>query len=213
MIIKAFSIMKKLVWFAFIFFNLHAIFAQIPPPLPVIDSSKANNNKPVPAKHTDSLSTMLPSNDIIDNLSKAQTLSKFFNAIQVAGLTETFKSKGPVTLFVPDNQAFEKMSAGKLDTLFRPGHAPELVALITYHAIAGRLTSRDIERQINSNHNLGTFTTITGSKLTATIDTNRNIVLIDENGRRSMIKRFDIPQSNGILFVIDSVLIPKKKLL
>ena len=83
--------------------------------------------------------------------------------------------------------------------------------LLTYHAIAGRLSARDIERKINSNNGRATFTTIAGSTLIAKIDTNRNIVLIDENGGESVISKFDIQQSNGLLHIVNAVLVPKPK--
>jgi uncharacterized surface protein with fasciclin (FAS1) repeats len=83
--------------------------------------------------------------------------------------------------------------------------------LLTYHAIAGRLTARDIARKINANNGEAVFTTIAGSKLTAKIDVNRNIVLVDENGNESIISKFDIPQSNGILHIVTSVLVPKPR--
>ena len=79
--------------------------------------------------------------------------------------------------------------------------------------LQARLTAHDIERKINANNGEATFTTIAGTKLTAKIDENRNIVLIDENGGQSIISKFDIPQSNGILHIVTSVLVPKAKII
>jgi len=84
-----------------------------------------------------------------------------------------------------------------------------LLNLIKYHAIAGKVTSKDIERQIKSANGQTTFTTLSGRTLTAKINENRNIVLVDENGGQSIISRLDIQQSNGTLFVVTQVLLPK----
>jgi uncharacterized surface protein with fasciclin (FAS1) repeats len=151
---------------------------------------------------------MTSSNDVVENIALSKEYTVLVTAIQNAGLTDTFKSKGPITIFAPTNQAFEKLPAGKLDTLLKPEHKLDLSMLITYHAIAGRITAKDIEKKINSNNGMATFTTIAGSKLTAKIDSNRNIVLVDENGGESIISKFDIQQSNGMLHVVNSVLIP-----
>jgi uncharacterized surface protein with fasciclin (FAS1) repeats len=205
--------MKKLVLFVSFISNSLILFAQTTPAVITPgDSTKLNSNKTYPVKK-DSKTSILRTNNIADNIAATKTFSKFFNAIQAAGLVETFKSKGPITIFVPDDNAFEKTSSGKLDTLLRADHKLELIAFVTYHAITGQINSKEIIKQIHSNKNLATFTTLAGSKLMAKIDDNHNIVLIDENGRQSTVSQFDMEQSNGILFVINSVLIPKNKLL
>jgi len=174
---------------------------------PVIDSVKAKWGK---VKIVDG-AEMTSSNDIVENIAQSKEYTTLTSVIEDAGLTETFKSKGPITVFAPTNQAFDKMPAGQLDTLLKPNHKLDLSYLLTYHAIAGRLTARDIARKINANNGEATFTTIAGSKLIAKIDENRNIVLIDENGNESIISRFDIPQSNGILHIVTAVLLPKPR--
>ncbi|WP_295671146.1 fasciclin domain-containing protein [uncultured Mucilaginibacter sp.] len=154
---------------------------------------------------------MTSSNDIIENITQSQEYTTLVTVIEDAGLTQTFKSKGPITVFAPTNKAFEKLPAGQLDTLVKPNHKDDLSYLITYHAMAGRVTAHDIEKKINANNGEATFTTLAGTKLTAKIDENRNIVLIDENGGQSIISKFDIQQSNGILHIVTSVLVPKPK--
>lgn len=154
---------------------------------------------------------MISTSDIIENMGKSKEYTILIAAIENAGLTQTFKSKGPITIFAPTNLAFGKMGAGILDSLLLPVHKFDLSYLLTYHAVAGKLTTRDIARKINANNGQATFTTIAGSKLTAKIDVNRNIVLIDENGGESIISKFDIPQSNGMLHVVNAVLSPKAK--
>jgi uncharacterized surface protein with fasciclin (FAS1) repeats len=174
---------------------------------PVIDSIKAKWGK---IKIVDG-ATMVSSNDIIENIGQSKEYTTFVTAIENAGLTETFKSKGPITIFAPTNQAFDKLPPGELDTLLKPEHKLDLSYLITSHAIAGKLSAKDIAHKINSSNGQATFTTIAGSKLVAKIDTNRNIILVDENGGECIISKFNIQQSNGMLHVVNSVLVPKSK--
>lgn len=154
---------------------------------------------------------MSPSNNIMDNLSSSPEFSVLVNAIKTAGLTDTFNGNNAITIFAPTNKAFEKLESGKLDTLLLPVHQGELTNLLQYHAIAGRITSKDIERQIKAGNGQAIFTTLSGGVLKARINENRNIALTDENGDQGVISKFDIPQSNGILHIISSVLTPRLK--
>lgn len=154
---------------------------------------------------------MLPANDIIKNIALSKELSTFYNFINKTNLAATFQSRGPITMFVPANDAFLNLPDGKLDSLMKPSYVWELTRLISYHSIPGRFKAKDIEKEINKNKGTATFTTLTGNKLTAKIDANRNIVLIDENGGESIISRFDIEQNNGMLHVVNKVLQPKVK--
>ena len=192
----------------FLFLNAAALFAQQTIVAnPVLDTVKARWGR---IKIVDG-ATMISSNDFMENMAQSKEYTILISAIQNAGLTQTFKSKGPITVFAPTNEAFAKLPAGQMDTLLKPNHVLDLSYLLTYHAIAGRITAKDIERKINSNNGQATFTTIAGSVLTAKIDANRNIVLIDENGGESIISRFNIPQSNGLLHIVNAVLVPKTK--
>ena len=200
--------MKKWIAFVMLVLNSTFLFAQKTTIVnPVIDTVRAKWGK---IKIVDG-AAMISSNDIIENMALSKEYTVLITAIEEAGLTETFKSKGPITVFAPTNQAFDKLPVGELDTLLKPNHKLDLNYLLTYHAIAGRISARDIERKINSNNGQATYTTIAGSKLIAKIDTNRNIVLVDENGGESVISKFDIQQSNGILHIVTSVLVPKTK--
>lgn len=203
--------MKKLTLFVCAIFNACILFAQAPPILTNTDTTLKTTKPAPPLIKPGIADAMLPANDIVTNITRAKELSIFLKIMQAAGLTETFTSKGPVTLFIPTNSAFAKLSAGKLDTLLMPEHKYDLIALITYHAIAGKITSKDIAHQISSNNGLATYTTLTGNRLTAKIDENRNIVLVDENGGQSIISKFDIEQNNGLIHLINAVLIPKFK--
>jgi len=196
-------------------------FAQITtdpisvPPLPVTRAnvnSSLTTGKVFPNKVDDVKAGKSGTKPITDNIADNKSLSKFYKAVQVAGLSETFKSKGPVTLFAPDDNAFAKISAGRLDTLLRPDHKPQLLAILTYHAIAGKFNSRQLVRKC-LNKKTAVFTTLGGGKLTGEIDADHNIIFTDETGGKSMITKMDMEQSNGMLFVINTVLIPKDKIL
>jgi uncharacterized surface protein with fasciclin (FAS1) repeats len=154
---------------------------------------------------------MLPANDVATNLALSNLHHVFYRAIQAAQHNETFKSRGPITVFAPTDQAFANLPPGKLDTLLSEAHKYDLIALITYHAIAGRITAKNITHEIIAHKGLATFIMLNGSKLTAKLDANRNIILIDENGGQSVITRFNIEQSNGLIHSINGVLIPKFK--
>lgn len=200
--------MKKWLIILSIIFSGNTLFAQrTAETRPIIDSVKAKWGK---VKNVNGIA-MVSSNDIIENIALSKEYSVLVAAIEEADLTETFKSKGPITFFAPTNNAFEKLPAGELDTLLKPAHKLDLNYLITTHAIVGRLSIKDIQRKINSSKGEATFRTIAGNTITAKIDNNRNIVLIDENGGQSVISKFDIEQRNGMLHIVNSVLVPKSK--
>lgn len=152
---------------------------------------------------------MTSDKDILDNIAKSKDHTTLTNAISICNLSETLKSRGPLTIFAPTNAAFSKMAPGILDTLYKPAHGTDLTRLLTYHIISGKYTSKDIAKQIANGKGEATFTTLTGSKLKAKINGDRNIVLIDENGKEAVISQFDIEQSNGLIDVVTSVLAPK----
>lgn len=151
--------------------------------------------------------------NIIQNVAKAKDYSILFNAIKAADLTETFESKGPITIFAPTNEAFEKLPGGKMDSLLKPVHKYELSSLLAYHAIPGKVSIKDIARNIREHKGTATFITLAGSKIAARIDANRNIVLTDETGGQCIISQFDVEQSNGMLHVVNSVFMPKQRMI
>jgi uncharacterized surface protein with fasciclin (FAS1) repeats len=186
--------MKKLSLLCFLLLNSYLLFAQ---------------NSTVKTRVVNGY-LMSSAKDVIQNADSSKELSTFISAIKAAGLTDTFKSTGPITVFAPANAAFAKLPAGTLDTLLTPVHLQDLKKLILGHVITGSLTSKEIAKQIRLDNGQAILTTLSGAKLTATIDINRNIVLTDENGSKSIIAAFDIVQSNGILDIVTAVLIPKK---
>jgi len=152
---------------------------------------------------------MSSAKDVIQNIDSVKELSTFASAIKAVGLTDTFTGAGPITVFAPSNIAFAKLPAGTLDTLLAPAHLQALKNFILGHVIGGSLTAKEIAKQVRLNNGQTTLTTLSGAKLTATIDANRNIALTDENGGKSIIATFDIAQSNGILDIVTAVLLPK----
>ena len=207
--------MKKTALFTLFMLAASRLFAQTGPvasaPAPVSDI-QPNSTKSAPNKTSPNKAAKAPSSNITDDLSQEKSFSKFFKVLQTAGLRETFKSKGPITMFVPDDSAFQNISAGKLDTLSRRDHRSELIALVTYHAIAGNLSLREITKQINRSKNSAKFTTLSGGILIGKIDENGNVVFVDETSGKSIISKSDIQPGNGSLFVINRVLIPKDRL-
>jgi uncharacterized surface protein with fasciclin (FAS1) repeats len=193
--------MKKLVSILLILINASFVFAQ---------KSDSSINKPVRVRNITGV-PMRASNTIMVNLSASSDFSLLTNAITTASLTGIFSGNTPITIFAPENRAFGKLEPGKLDTLMLPAHQAELASLINYHAVAGKITSKDLQRQIKAGNGQTSLTTLSGGKLTARINENRNIVLTDESGGQSVISRFDIQQSNGLLDVITAVLSPAAK--
>lgn len=178
------------------------------------DSLKTTHPKLKGIKQKEVNGALMTANlNIIQNVSKSKDYSILLKAINASGLAETFESKGPITIFAPTNSAFAKLPGGKLDTLLKPQHKYELSSLITYHAIAGKVSIKDISRNIKEHKGTATYITLAGSKIAATIDTNRHIILTDENGGQCIISQHDIEQSNGMLHVVNSVFVPKKRML
>jgi uncharacterized surface protein with fasciclin (FAS1) repeats len=186
--------MKKLFLSTLLLFNCCLLFAQ---------------NTAIVTRTVDG-TVMSSANDFVVNAAQSKNLTIFFHLVDTAGISQTFKANTPITVFVPDNQAFLKLDKAVLDTLLKPTHKQELVKLLLSHVIIGKITSKDIAKQISLNNGQAILTTLANTKLTATIDANRNIVLTDENGNKSTISKFDILQKNGILDIITSVLNIKK---
>jgi uncharacterized surface protein with fasciclin (FAS1) repeats len=149
----------------------HLLFAQDSPPAPKVDSTSLEKPRKVSKSDLKPIegTNIVPAKDIDANIRNSKNLSRFYDAIKKAGLPETFRSKGPVTIFVPDNDAISSMPKGKLDTLLQAEHKYDLIALIMYHALAGKVTVKDLARQINAGKGKAQLTTLTGSRLTALI--------------------------------------------
>ncbi|WP_461451974.1 fasciclin domain-containing protein [Mucilaginibacter sp.] len=141
-------------------------------------------------------------------VSPKKELTKFAKAVNALGQKNIFNGQ-LITIFAPDNEAFDKLPASKIDSLLMPTNKAILTTLLNSHIIQGKLTSVDIAKAIHNGGGQAAFTTLAGTKLVAKINPNRNIILIDENGGQSIIKTFNISQGNIEVFIIDSVFLPK----
>ncbi|MGH7885968.1 MAG: fasciclin domain-containing protein [Thermodesulfobacteriota bacterium] len=152
---------------------------------------------------------MLPSKDIVDNAVNSANHTTLVAAVKAAGLVETLKSEGPFTVFAPTNDAFENLPEGTVKTLLKPENKDKLTKVLTYHVVAGKLDSAAIAAAIKKNGGKVTLKTVSGGTLTATTNGPTNVVLVDENGNHANISTYDVNQSNGVIHVIDTVLLPK----
>jgi len=150
---------------------------------------------------------MYPNKDIIDNAVNSADHTTLVAAVKAAGLVETLKGPGPFTVFAPTNAAFSKLPAGTVDTLLKPENKDTLVKILTYHVVAGRLSAADIKKMIKDGHGTAELKTVSGGKLWAMIKGNM-IVLKDEKGGMSTVTQGNVFQSNGVIHVVDSVLLP-----
>ncbi len=150
---------------------------------------------------------MYKNKDIVDNAVNSKDHTTLVAAVQAAGLVDTLKSAGPFTVFAPVNSAFAKLPAGTVDTLLKPENKAMLTGILTYHVVAGNFSSKDVMRAIKKGNGKAEFTTVAGGKLTAMLN-GKSVILMDEKGGRSTVTIADVKQSNGVIHVIDSVLIP-----
>lgn len=150
---------------------------------------------------------MLSSKTIAENASAAPNLTTLVAAVSAAGLVDTLASPGPFTVFAPTNTAFEKLPAGTVGTLVKPENKATLTKILTYHVVAGKLTSKDIVSAIKAGGGSASLTTVAGEKISARLSGN-SVVITDGKGSQSAVTTVDVMQSNGVVHVIDSVLLP-----
>ncbi|HEX8852174.1 MAG TPA: fasciclin domain-containing protein, partial [Pyrinomonadaceae bacterium] len=145
--------------------------------------------------------------DIVDNAVNSKDHTTLVAAVKAAGLVETLKGKGPFTVFAPTNAAFDKLPAGTVDTLLLAENRGMLTKVLTYHVVAGRMDSKAIAKAIKKGGGTATFRTVSGDTLTAMMQGD-SLVLRDEKGGTSMVTIGDVRQSNGVIHVVDTVLMP-----
>ena len=148
-----------------------------------------------------------PQATIAANLAKAPNLTTLVKAIQAAGLDDSLAGAGPLTVFAPTNEAFGRLAPGTVDTLLKPENKGSLVKLLDYHVVSGRITTRELRRRIAAGGGTATLTSMEGDPLTVTL-TQNIITLTDGHGNKSYVQTGDIAQSNGIIQVVNGVLIP-----
>jgi len=150
---------------------------------------------------------MFPTKDIIDNAVNSADHTTLVAAVKAAGLVDTLKSAGPFTVFAPTNEAFAKLPAGTVDNLLKPENKDMLTKVLTYHVVAGKLSTGDIMKLIKAGNGKAELKTVSGGSLWAMAHDGK-IVLHDEKGGMSTITIANVFQSNGVIQVVDSVLLP-----
>jgi uncharacterized surface protein with fasciclin (FAS1) repeats len=148
------------------------------------------------------------SKNIVENAIASKDHTTLVAAVKTAELVQVLSSKGPFTVFAPTNDAFAKLPKGTVESLLKPENKSKLQAILTYHVVAGNLDSKAVVAAIKSGNGKATLTTVQGSQLTASLE-GKNVVLTDANGNKSTIIAVDIMSSNGVIHVIDSVILPK----
>lgn len=152
---------------------------------------------------------MLPTATLAENISKSADHTTLVKALNAAGLVQTLSGVGPYTVFAPHNDAFVKIQAGVLDNLLKPENKVDLAALLTYHVVPGKLTTKDLAIAVSRGNGKAELTTVSGGKIYLSINAERYLELTDENGNLALVTIFDAAQANGVMHVINNVLIPK----
>ena len=150
---------------------------------------------------------MYPTKNIVENAVNSKDHTTLVAAVKAADLVDTLSSPGPFTVFAPTNAAFAKLPAGTVDTLLKPENKGTLTAVLTYHVVAGRVTSGQLIKLINAGHGKAVITTVNGEKLTAK-KMGKNLVLVDAKGGVATVTIANVMQSNGVIHVINRVLLP-----
>ncbi len=152
---------------------------------------------------------MLANKDIVSNAVNSPVHTTLVAAVKAAGLVETLQSAGPFTVFAPTNDAFENLPAGTVDTLLKPENKAKLTKVLTYHVLAGKFVAADVIAAIKKGGGKVSMKTVAGNSLTLTTNGPGNVVVKDESGNTANISTYDVIQSNGVIHVIDTVLLPK----
>jgi len=145
--------------------------------------------------------------NIVQNAANSKDHTTLVAAVKAAGLVETLEGKGPFTVFAPTNEAFGKLPAGTVETLVKPENKKALTGILTYHVVAGKMTAAKIVSEIKAGGGTATFKTVNGEKLSAKL-AGSNVELTDAKGGMSTVTIADVMQSNGVIHVVDTVLMP-----
>jgi len=151
---------------------------------------------------------MYPSKNIVDNAMNSKDHTTLVAAVKAAGLVETLQGEGPFTVFAPTNDAFGKLPAGTVESLVKPENKDRLTAILTYHVVAGRLDAKEMEKWIKSGNVQAELTTIAGGKLWVMKKDGKWWVKDEQDGTAA-ITIPNVYQSNGVIHVVDHVLMPK----
>jgi uncharacterized surface protein with fasciclin (FAS1) repeats len=153
--------------------------------------------------------SMMASKDIVDNAVNSADHTTLVAAVKAAGLVDTLKGKGPFTVFAPTNAAFAKLPSGTVDTLVKPENKATLTKILTYHVVPGKYDFMALSHAIKKGNGKAELPTASGGKLSFMMNGMHNIMVSDEKGGMANISTYDVYQSNGVINVIDTVLMPK----
>ena len=151
---------------------------------------------------------MFPTKNIVENAVNSDDHTTLVAAVKAAGLVDTLEGPGPFTVFAPTNAAFNKLPADAVANLLKPEHKTALTKVLTYHVVAGKLSAGDLRKQIKAGHGAAQLTTVQGGMLWVMTHKDR-IVLKDEKGNTAEVTISDVFQANGVIHVVNSVLMPK----
>ncbi len=169
----------------------------------------ASTSAPAPAGTTMvGGAAMYPTKNIIENAVNSKDHTTLVAAVQAAGLVPTLEGPGPFTVFAPTNEAFAALPAGTVDTLLKPENKAKLTAVLTYHVVPGRLTTADLYKMMTANGGRAVLKTVNGATITVIRDEMGTLEVVDSKGRPAVITIPNVIQSNGVIQVINSVLLP-----
>jgi uncharacterized surface protein with fasciclin (FAS1) repeats len=151
---------------------------------------------------------MFPSKNIIQNAVNSADHTTLVAAVKAAGLVETLQGPGPFTVFAPTNAAFAKLPTGTVDSLLKPDMKGTLTKVLTYHVVAGKWSAEDLMKKIKDGNGTAELTTVAGGKLWAMVKDGK-VVLKDEKGGMATVTQADVFQSNGVIHVVDTVVMPR----
>jgi len=169
----------------------------------VATSAIAGTNNPVVGGKE-----MYPTKNIIENAVNSADHTTLVAAVKAAGLVETLEGPGPFTVFAPTNEAFNKLPQGTVETLLQPQNRGVLTKVLTYHVVSGRLSAADLRKKIREGQGVAELTTVEGGKLWASSPDGQHIMLKDEKGMTALVTIPNVFQSNGVIHVIDTVVMP-----
>jgi uncharacterized surface protein with fasciclin (FAS1) repeats len=150
---------------------------------------------------------MYPTKNIVENAVNSKDHTTLVAAVKAAGLVPTLSSAGPFTVFAPTNEAFNKLPAGTVDNLVKPSNKAALTKILTYHVVAGKLSAADLMTKVKDGKGKAELSTVSGGTLTV-MEQGKKLYLVDEKGGKSWITIADVNQSNGVIHVINTVLMP-----
>jgi uncharacterized surface protein with fasciclin (FAS1) repeats len=151
---------------------------------------------------------MYPSKTIVANAVNSKDHTTLVAAVKAAGLVETLSSEGPFTVFAPTNAAFAKLPEGTVETLLKPENLETLQTVLKNHVVAGKINAKDLLKLIKKGNGKATITTVSGGTLTAWLK-DKDVYITDQNGNSAKVTIADVNQSNGVIHVIDTVVLPK----